>query len=135
MPKVQQNHYDPEILQTSYKSQYIKPNNPLTSTTLKSYNDSAIVSSYLNQKPKIPFYSDTSYKDSYKINPIVVEKQPKYEYKPKNAKFEGESSYKSDFKKINNQSDLISAGESIVNVKDYMNRKPKIPFEGSSSYK
>jgi len=27
---------------------------------------------YLNRKPKVPFYSDTSYKDSYKPKPIVV---------------------------------------------------------------
>jgi hypothetical protein len=24
-PKVNQKHYDPEVLQTSYKSQYVKP--------------------------------------------------------------------------------------------------------------
>jgi hypothetical protein len=57
-----------------------------------------------------------------------------FEYKPKDTKFEGQSSYKADFIPKKN-TDLMEAGSSIVSVQNYINRKPKIPFEGSSAYK
>lgn len=93
VPKVVQKHYDPEVLQSSYKSQYNKP------IVTKEPSNTSVnpAESYLKNKPHVPFYSDTSYKDSYKPKPIVVEKQPVYQYKPSGAKFEGESSYKASF--------------------------------------
>ena len=117
------------MLQTSYKSQYNKP--PVT--TQQSSNPLNPAESYIKNKPHVPFYSDTSYKESYKPKPIVVEKQPAYQYKPSGIKFEGESSYKSTFQQKKNADLQSSPGTSTA--QDYINRKPKIPFEGSSSYK
>lgn len=134
MPKVQQKHYDPELLQTSYKSQYKKIDHAQSTDNFGQSSKINTTEDYLARKPKVPFYSDTSYKDQYKPKPIVVERQPAYEYKPKDTKFEGQSSYKADFIGKKN-TDLINAGSSTLNIQSYMDRKPKIPFEGSSAYK
>jgi hypothetical protein len=54
MPKVAQKHYDPAVLQTNYKSTYVKPD----ITNQDRSSDSNLVSNYLANKPKnVPFYS------------------------------------------------------------------------------
>jgi hypothetical protein len=54
MSKVEQKHYDPTVLQTSYKSTYVKP---VIVNDDKSSNANQ-VSNYLANKPKnVPFYS------------------------------------------------------------------------------
>ena len=55
-PKVAQKHYDPEVLKTSYKDTFTKPN-----ISASSYNqDQGIINQYYQNKPKnVPFYSET----------------------------------------------------------------------------
>lgn len=60
------------------------------------------------------------------------QKQPAYEYKPKNTKFEGESSYKSTFVQKKN-SDIQPVNE-VSTLSQYMDRKAKVTFEGNTSY-
>jgi hypothetical protein len=72
MPKVQQKHYDPEVLQTSYKSQYKKIDATQSTDNFGQSSKMTTTQDYLDRKPKVPFYSDTSYKDNFKPKPIVV---------------------------------------------------------------
>jgi hypothetical protein len=61
-PKVIQKRYDPEVLKSSYSATYTKPQN--LSRSQGDHLDS--ISQHLLNKPKnVPFYSDTSYKQSY----------------------------------------------------------------------
>ena len=68
---------------------------------------------------------------------MKAQKQPEYVYKPKNTKFEGVSSYKQEFQpKKNTSSDLVLSSQEVMNAPaTYQRNKPKIPFEGQSSYK
>ena len=59
----------------------------------------------------------------------------KYEYKPKNTKFEGESSYKAQFTGQPNSNVDLSRGNDQGLMKEYLAKKPKVAFEGKSSYK
>lgn len=59
-------------MQTSYASQYSKINATNSMDSFNQSNKINLTQDYLNRKPKVPFYSDTSYKDSYKPKPIVV---------------------------------------------------------------
>lgn len=55
-----QKHYDPDVLKSSYKSTYTKPAQNVFPDQIDS------ISQHFNNKPKnVPFYSDTSYKQSY----------------------------------------------------------------------
>ena len=72
MPKVQQKHYDPEVLQTSYKSQYKKIDAVQSSENFGQSIKMTKTQDYLAKKLKVPFYSDTSYKDNFKPRPIVI---------------------------------------------------------------
>lgn len=56
MPTVQQKHYDPEILQTSYKSQYKKVDATQSSDNFGSSSKVNPVQDYLSKKPKAQFY-------------------------------------------------------------------------------
>ena len=69
-PKVTQKHYDPDVLQTSYKATYTKPTVQNTSTA----SDQNFISQYYQNKPKnVPFYSETSYNKSYeKPNVFII---------------------------------------------------------------
>ena len=66
------------MLQTSYKSQYKKIDATQSSDNFGQSGKLNLAQDYLARKPKVPFYSDTSYKDSYKPKPVVYEKQPTY---------------------------------------------------------
>jgi hypothetical protein len=89
------------LLQSSYKSTFTKPPAVNSSAT----NDSALINQYYQNKPKnVPFSTETEYNKSYqktnvihRVTQVKVEPQPAYVYKPKNTKFEGQSSYKSEF--------------------------------------
>lgn len=60
-PKIVQKHYDPELLQSSYKSTYTKP--PINQAS--SY-DASLISQYYQNKPKHgPFPTETEYNKSY----------------------------------------------------------------------
>jgi hypothetical protein len=65
-----QKHYDPEMLQSSYKTTFTKPN----VNSNASSNDQAILNQYYQNKPKnVPFYSETEYNKSYqKTNVLPV---------------------------------------------------------------
>lgn len=65
---------------------------------------------------------------------VKVEPQPAYIYKPKNTKFEGQSSYKAEFVQKNNP-DLKQQNHDYNIAKEYLAKKPKVAFQGSSSYK
>lgn len=61
-PKVVQKHYDPTLLQSSYKSTFTKPQAVNNSAS----NDSAIINQYYQNKPKnVPFSTETEYNKSY----------------------------------------------------------------------
>jgi hypothetical protein len=61
-PKIIQKKYDPELLQSSYKTTYTKPNIKAESSA----NDTAIINQYYQNKPKnIPFSTETEYNKSY----------------------------------------------------------------------
>ena len=62
VPKITQKKYDPDVLQSSYNSSYVKPR-----PVKDSYQDQVDVLSkhYMNKPKNVPFQSDTSYKQSF----------------------------------------------------------------------
>lgn len=61
VPKVVQRHYESDLLKTSYNSSFTKP--PAASSFPDQIDS---IGKHLSNKPKnVPFYSDTSYKQSY----------------------------------------------------------------------
>ena len=65
VPKVVQKRYDPELIQSSYKTTFTKP--PPNSTSVNA--DQSLVNQYYQNKPKnVPFYSDTEYKKTSSKN-------------------------------------------------------------------
>lgn len=62
VPKPQTKHYDPESLQTSYKTQFTQPK---PSQDTLAGGSSSLVESYMAKKAKVPFYSETEYKKSF----------------------------------------------------------------------
>ena len=84
-------------------------------------------------KPNLKLEGSSSYKDTFKAHEVKPQAQPAYQYKPKQTKFEGESSYKTSFvPKKNNEFD--SGNKSGNAVQDYMAKRPQLKFEGHSSY-
>lgn len=68
-PKIVQKRYDPELLQSSYKSTFTKPNINTTS----SVNDAALISQYYQNKPKnIPFPKETEYNKSFQKTNVLI---------------------------------------------------------------
>lgn len=67
VPKVVQKRYDPELIQSSYKTTFTKP--PPNTTSLN--GDQSLVDRYYQNKPKnVPFYSETEYKKSFQANNV-----------------------------------------------------------------
>lgn len=68
-PKVTSKRYDPEVLRTSYNSTFTKP------TPLKEGYSSQVdsLSKHVHNQPKhVPFYSDTSYKQSFPKHEVPI---------------------------------------------------------------
>ena len=62
-----QKHYDPDVLKSSYKATYTKP----SQSSFPDQIDS--ISQHFNNKPKnVPFYSDTSYKQSFQRYDVLL---------------------------------------------------------------
>jgi hypothetical protein len=69
-PKVVQKRYDPELLQSSYKTTFTKPN--VSANT--SGNDQALISQYYQNKPKnVPFSSETEYNKSFQKTNVLFD--------------------------------------------------------------
>jgi hypothetical protein len=66
---------------------------------------------YHANKSKLPFSSETEYKKSYEAKEIKIEKQQPYEYKHRDIKFEGESSYKQEFPAKKNTDIVVPTSE------------------------
>lgn len=64
-PKPKSKHYDPDVLQTSYKMQYVKPEVSLNGDNNTLAASNALAQSYLARKSKIPFSSETEYKKNF----------------------------------------------------------------------
>ena len=75
-PKVVQKRYDPELIQSSYKTTFTKP--PPNTTSLNS--DQPLLNQYYQNKPKnVPFYSETEYKKSFQasnVRKIITQVKP-----------------------------------------------------------
>lgn len=66
-PKIVQKKYDPELLQSSYKSTFTKPPINLTSS-----NDTALLAQYYQNKPKnTPFPTETEYSKSFQKTNVI----------------------------------------------------------------
>lgn len=69
-PKVVQKRYDPELIQSSYKTTFTKP---APNTTSANYNQSLVNQYYQNKPKNVPFYSETEYKKSFQASNVVIE--------------------------------------------------------------
>lgn len=59
-PKHVQKHYEPEVLKSSYKCTYTQPPPPPRTEQIDS-----LAQHFINKPKNVPFYSDTSYKQTY----------------------------------------------------------------------
>jgi hypothetical protein len=116
--KVIDNHYDPDLIQSTYRTNYKGFQCPAAHLPHK----------YAYQPNTAKFYDQTEYNAKYVPNKIVVEGPTPCinQYRPNTGRFDGTTTYGTAFKAKKSEHDIPK--------KHYAYQQNKLPFYGNTTY-